>query len=620
MLKYLVVINDKCHIQYPNYLKDLKVYYFMSKYLLEKQKFLDRIKENNNNNYMHKVIKKFFKRNNEKEKNLFVSKITHSDSDEDLKLNQKRGQGGLFSMDMDMDNSEDSLNKLQLLVGKINDNDSESLKVNKIFVRARSKSIKNIDTLKLKYTNSPRTKQIKRVSLYDLNAKKIMRHKKRKGTEIKFNRKKVVIDKVIIKDTIKNKNKNKKKATKEEMKQHLIDKRNEINEIKRLILSNDIGSNNPLLDVVKKGFVFINDKENKTIIEKKINKNFEGKKLMKIDENESESNKALIIKEKIRNLFENKNVFDLCNRDNYHLFKNKKNIFKNLNDCLNEYRFYNKAEDNSIEKERYYKKKIMPGLFDNKVNKIFKNKIENNKTIKIFPSLGTITPVRKKYSITSGTYCKKYSKLNNILFGNAIKKNKNKLVLSHKKENNYFVDSILINNNDEQNTRLFNNIMERQENSIYKFYKNTIKEKKTPLIMYKLNHFKNINLTEGNNTNNIKSNNNHIRFLINASSEANKNKKINHPEYNNNSIFMKNSKEKMLSLRINKNFNNNTIRVINNDRINSKNNRRIIRIKGQKNNEFNISKSLNKNDDKNNYKDKIKIVVSKNIKKKLMQK
>ena len=98
---------------------------------------------------------------------------------------------------MDMDNSQDSLNKLQLLVGKIN-NKNETVKVNKIFVRARSKSIKNIDTLILKYSNSPKTKQIRRVSLYDLNAKKIMRHKKRKGTEIKFNRKKVFIDKVII--------------------------------------------------------------------------------------------------------------------------------------------------------------------------------------------------------------------------------------------------------------------------------------------------------------------------------------------------------------------------------------------------------------------------------------
>ena len=68
MLKYLVVINDKCHIQYPNYLKDINVYFFMSKYLLAKQKFFDRIKDNNNYNYMYNRIKKLFDTNNENEK------------------------------------------------------------------------------------------------------------------------------------------------------------------------------------------------------------------------------------------------------------------------------------------------------------------------------------------------------------------------------------------------------------------------------------------------------------------------------------------------------------------------------------------------------------------------
>ena len=259
------------------------------------------------------------------------------------------------------------VNKLQLLVGKISDN-FESTKANKIFLRARSKSFRNIDTLLLKYSNSPKTKHIRRVSLYDINMKKIIRNKKRRGTEIKFDRKKVVIDKVVIKDETKDRNK-KKKATKAEIKQHLIEKRNEINEIKRLILLNDIGKNNWLLDVVKRGFAFINDKSNKDLIKNKINKKIEEKKIVKIDENETESNKVLIIKEKIRNLIENKNIFELCNRDNNNLFKNKKNIFKNLNNGLNEFRFYNKANDNSIEKYKYYERKVIPGLFDNKVNK-----------------------------------------------------------------------------------------------------------------------------------------------------------------------------------------------------------------------------------------------------------
>ena len=622
MLKYLVVINDKCHIQYPNYLKDINVYYFMSKYLLTKQKFFDRIKDNNNYNYMYNRIKKLFYTNNENDKKIFASKISHSDSDEDLTLKQKRGQGGLFNIDMD--NSQDSLNKLQLLVGKISDN-FESTKANKIFLRARSKSFRNIDTLLLKYSNSPKTKQIRRVSLYDINIKKIIRNKKRRGTEIKFDRKKVAIDKVVIKDETKNRNK-KKKATKAEIKQHLIEKRNEINEIKRLILSNDIGKNNRLLDVVKRGFAFINDKSNKDLIKNKINKKIEEKKIVKIDENETESNKVLIIKEKIRNLIENKNIFDLCNRDNNNLFKNKKNIFQNLNNGLNEFRFYNKANDNSIEKYKYYERKVIPGLFNNKVNKLFVSQNEKMKTTKLKIFLGTMTPVRKKYSNTSGTYCKRYSKLNNILFDNSIKKNKNKLYLhmSQKKEKNYLVDSILINNNnEEQSTKIFNNKLEREENSIYKYYKTTIKERKTPLLMYKLNHFKNIRLIDEHkiktkiNNKIKKQNNNTYRFLIN------------HTEQNNNSNFnrkmeaymknMKNNKETNVSYRMFNTINNNNIRVINKYSINSKNNKKIIKIKGENNQEINVSKSQNQNDNRYKIKNKMQIKIFENVKRKLMK-
>ena len=53
-----MVIYDKFHIQYPNYLKDINVCNFMSKYLNIKQNYLDRIKETNNSNYIQTKIKK----------------------------------------------------------------------------------------------------------------------------------------------------------------------------------------------------------------------------------------------------------------------------------------------------------------------------------------------------------------------------------------------------------------------------------------------------------------------------------------------------------------------------------------------------------------------------------
>ena len=58
-LNYLVVVYDKFYIQYPNYLKDPKIYNFMSKYLLKKQKMLDINKENNKILLIKKKLKKY---------------------------------------------------------------------------------------------------------------------------------------------------------------------------------------------------------------------------------------------------------------------------------------------------------------------------------------------------------------------------------------------------------------------------------------------------------------------------------------------------------------------------------------------------------------------------------
>ena len=73
-LKYLVVVYDKFHIQYPNYLKNKKVYYFMSKYIYIKQKFIDRLNESNKQVYMKTNMKKFFS-DNDFNKNYFFKNI-----------------------------------------------------------------------------------------------------------------------------------------------------------------------------------------------------------------------------------------------------------------------------------------------------------------------------------------------------------------------------------------------------------------------------------------------------------------------------------------------------------------------------------------------------------------
>lgn len=596
-LKYLVVVYDKFHVQFPNYLKDVNVYYFMSKYLLAKQKYFDRIKETNEHNYIQKRLNKLLERTYIREKKFFSSKISHSDSEEEnlTKLKQIRGKCGF---DVDVENSEDSLDQLKSLVGKIEDN-FDIPQTKDIYLRSRSKSFKNLDTILLNYPNIHKTKKVRWSSLLEINNKKLMRNKKRKGTEVKFLRKKVVIDKVVDKDKIKKKIK--RKATKEQMKQNLINKKNEINEIKRLILLNDVGKNNKILDVVKRGFVFINDNDKNTIIN---NRNIlKTQKNHQINNQEKkETNKVIIIKEKIKKLIENKNNYDLFNRDNYNLFKNGKSIIKNLNHCLNEYRFYNKSKNNSTGKQKYYERKVIPGLFNNKVNTLFISKNENNNKIKNLPSIGTITPVRKKYCITSGTYCKKYSKLNNILFDNKIR-----ITHSNKKENNYYIDSILTDK-DDKNSKYFNNILERQENSIYKYYKTSIRDKKAPLV-YKLNHFKNFNLTEGNNIkNNMNINNN---FLIN------------HTEYNNYinkkkiESYMKSNREKLLFFSIynNKNLNNiGNTNNNNNDENYFNNDKNKIKIKLENNQTLSVHNSHNKFD--NNFKNKIKIKLSDSLKRK----
>ena len=250
-LKYLVVVYDKFYIPFPNYFKDIYIYYFMSQYLLKKQKIINETRENNKYIYIQKKIQNLF--SNQKEAKILSSHLSNSDSDYENfgKLKYMKGH------DINAENSQKSWDKLQDLLDKFKED--ENRKKLRIYIRARSKSIKNIDTLFINYSELKKPKKIKWKELYEIQNKKMTRNKKRKGTEVKVNRNKVVIEKVV------EKCKNKrllKKRTIEERRKNLLDKKNEITEIKRILTLNDVEKNNKILDVVKRGFLFINDNDN----------------------------------------------------------------------------------------------------------------------------------------------------------------------------------------------------------------------------------------------------------------------------------------------------------------------------------------------------------------------
>ena len=73
-LKYLLVVYDKFRIQFPTYLKDINVYNFMNKYLLVKQKFIDRASKSNYQTYIEENIKNLFSRPSHKIQNFFNQK------------------------------------------------------------------------------------------------------------------------------------------------------------------------------------------------------------------------------------------------------------------------------------------------------------------------------------------------------------------------------------------------------------------------------------------------------------------------------------------------------------------------------------------------------------------
>ena len=561
-LKYLVVVYDKFYIPYPNYLKDINVYNFMSKYLLNKQKNLDLIKEENKYTYIQKKINDFFHKNFQGETKIILKNLIDSDTEENY---SKFKQIKSYRFNVEVENSQDSIDQLESLVVKIDKNLSIP-KISKIYTIKHSSSYKNIETFLLKYSKLKKPIKVKWKELYEINSKKFERNKKRKGTEFQPVRKKVAIDKVVEID--KSNKKAKKRKTKAEIRQNLINKRKEINEIKHILLINDIGKNNKILDVVKRGFVFINENENKSINtnNKNILINSYAKNNIKLSEDkiEKNNNKEMKMKEKLAQLTKNKNYNsnNYYQGENYNIFKNRKYIFKNLIDSLNDYRFYNKIKNNSFQKQKFYENRVRPKLFNNNIDSLLNSpnmKSINSKDSKIktknLPSIGSITPKSNRFNSSIETFCKRVYKLNNNNIDEKIKNISLLLFTNRKNKNEYYIDRFL-SDNENKNSKIFNNKMERLENSIYNYYKTNRKKKKIPLLD-KLNYFKNINLTDTNNSKiQIKNKNQRNNIIFTRTDYNNiffKNKIISYSDSNN-----KLNNNKLLMLTLNKNkYNNN---------------------------------------------------------------
>ena len=486
-LKYLIVTYDKFQMQYPNYLKDINVYYIMSKYLLSKQMMINRANENNNYVYIQRRIKKLFSKRKRLEGRILSTSFSVSESSEDnyyIKL---------------IENSQDSLDKLENLANKMG---KSRKKINGIIFE-RSRSIKPNDTLLLKFGSIEKPRRVRRRSLYEISNKKIMRNLKRKGTEIKWRKNPIHIKKVILKDNLKKRIK----------KKTMLDKQNKVHDLKKLIFLNEVGNNKKVLDVMKRGFFFSevkssdkNDNDNENL--RNNTNNFI------VIENNQENEKVNRIIEKIKTLSKAKKKFsynNYYNGENFKFFKNLKYIIKNLNDSLNEYRFYNKKDYNNVERKKYYEEKVIPALFNNKMDSLLNNQFlnrkneVNNKKGKVH-SISPTTPSQKAYNTISETLCKKLEKFNNSLN----KKNKNtNLILpfyNANMKNDYYYYLIMTEKPDD-NSKKISNKLERVENCIYQFFKTNKKNNKIPLLKYKFNFINKKNLVESNsysNNNNFK--------------------------------------------------------------------------------------------------------------------
>ena len=538
-LKYLLVVYDKFQMQYPNYLNDINVNNFMSKYLLIKQKFIDRACDSNYHTYIHENLKKLFSNDISLSSRFFQSKMSNNDSEEEnyVKIHQIRDQG----FEVDDENSQDFLDKLQNLAVKIGKN-TEKKEKRKEYKRIKSKSIKTIDTFLAKYINGERNMKVKLTNLYSINNKKFQRSQKRKKTEI-------VLDKKIVNMVRTHMNNSSKKNRKRKM-----TRRQNLTEMKKLVLLNDIGKNSRVLDIMKRGYLFIND--DKKIKNNNAQKNFIKIKTIKgsnFKENKKEKPTSISIK-KIESKITNFNYSnDFYNGENFPLSKNIKNIFKSLNENLNNYQFYNKIPFNSSEKQKFYDRKVKPGIFNTNSNLILnfrKDSLKNEKK-KEFPSIGTNTSSRKTYYTNTEPRCKKLEKLNkNVIYK---KMKKNRLILPiyiNKKKSKYNIYSIKTDI-DEENPRLFRNQIERIKNNIYNFYraKNT-KNKKG--FQSTLNDFNKMNSIDFNNSKDAMNKNIKINNLFITNSD--KNRIISKRKFE---FFVKNDKKIFNNTSYNPNYNEN---------------------------------------------------------------
>ena len=354
-LKYLIVTYDKFQLQYPTYLKDIKVYYIMSNYLLYKQKIINRAIENNNYVYIQKRIKKMFSKRKSLGERILSTSLSMSESIEENHLIKL------------IENRQDSLDRLESLATKMDKNIKR--KYNRVKF-TRSRSIKINDTLLLKFPSIEKPQRVQRKLLYEINNKKIMRKLGRKGTEIKWNKNPKHIEKVIPKDN----------HIKKIKKKRILDKPNKMHDLKKLIFLNEVGNNKKVFDVMKRGFFFSEEKSNDKNDNEKLRNSINNFKVIE-DNQENEAENRLI--EKIKTLSKAKKNFsynNYYNGENYKFFKNLKYIIKNLNNSLNEYRFYNKKDDyNNKERKKYYEKKVIPALFNNKMDSLLNNKNLNRK-------------------------------------------------------------------------------------------------------------------------------------------------------------------------------------------------------------------------------------------------
>lgn len=107
--------------------------------------------------------------------------MSNNDSEEEnyVKIHQIRDQG----FEVDDENSQDFLDKLQNLAVKIGKN-TEKKEKRKEYKRIKSKSIKTIDTFLAKYINGERNMKVKLTNLYSINNKKFQRSQKRKKLKL----------------------------------------------------------------------------------------------------------------------------------------------------------------------------------------------------------------------------------------------------------------------------------------------------------------------------------------------------------------------------------------------------------------------------------------------------